>query len=115
MLSICCVLCGAAHGCLVMVPPVMQPSDQPSISTLTINCEADSSTIQYCVDTHTTLGTGCKVPANALLNLSATAQDPFFRNASDCTLQCDLSLVQEEDSGLCFANMMGVKKTRACV
>ena len=109
MLSFCCVLCGAAHGCLVMVPPVIQPSDQPSISTLTINCEADSSTIQYCVDTHTTLGTGCKVPANALLNLSAATQDPFFRNASDCTLQCDLSLVQEEDSGLCFANMMGVK------
>ena len=108
VLSLLCILTGVAHGCLMLVPPVIKPSD-PSISTLTIQCEADSSTIQYCADTQSNMGTDCRIPATALLNLSAAAQDPFFRNASDCTLQCDLSLVKEEDSGLCFASMMSVK------
>ncbi len=96
---------------MILVPPVIDPTADVSrtLSTLTIQCEADSSTIQYCADTQAADGVDCRIPATALFNLSAAAQDPFFRNASDCTLQCDLSLVRQEDSGLCFADMMGAK------
>ena len=102
MLMVCCVATGVFHACLLFVPHV--ESNQPSIDGpphVQIQCEKDSSQIEYCTDTRR-LGRDCHVPAGSLLNVTGGVRDPFL-NSSECMLQCEFLVAKEaQTNGICF-------------
>ena len=106
ILMLCCLFSGIFHGALILIPSA-HDQNAPRIlqQQVGVVCEREHSLVQFCTEAFIPDAWMTSCPQGAFNDSRILDMLDPFANSSTCSLQCEMSSLNDTDSGLCFTPM----------